>query len=400
MNAFTPDQFDRLLNYDLDVKRYDIAKVNGDYPTIVFEVIESAVRSEWMLDLVRAARKANSKNVMLQAFIKQHPEHKRILDEEKRRELEEKQAELWKQYNQAVQQSNSRIGNIERARAEAEPMRIYGLIEEVDEELTMLEAEQVRQTRQAPNWHSNLPKIDFKEAVNLVQDIIINCSDQCSALFLIQNSLVMGGGWCASRIRELLDEATGDLKYYPVEFTFGSQLNEQGVLDLLGRYVDVEPTIDDLSLYSQTIIGKICGSLRSGNIVFIEIRGWEFIIDRMTLIEWFMKNFWAPLVRRLPMISKTQRRVKLVAVLVMDDQFITGTPPTLYSTKDEFHAEKILELPLQNWTSDEIQNWLETYSGLKAHEIDALVKKVYGASMNGLPQLVYDALSKHLPQEG
>lgn len=314
--------------------------------------------------------------------------------------LEARKATLMREFTLTLQQIERTINEVDRDRLNRQAKSIYQEFEQVEQELIQINASGINQNRQYLNWDFHIPRINFKEAVSTAQEIILNCNDHCAALFLVQNSFQMGGKWCVTRIRDLLNETTLDLKHYPAEFTPSSQLNEIGLLDLLARYVNVEPILDNLDQYSQQIVQKICGSVQSGSIVFIEVRGWEFLYDHPRILRWFINSFWIPLVRELPDINRIYRKVKFIMIIVADEILPSECiPQSLSCSKEKFHVEKILELPLQNWSMDEIENWLGSYSRLKAQDINRLTKKVYGVS-NGLPALVYDALSKHLSVEG
>ena len=300
----------------------------------------------------------------------------------------------------ANNQYNSTGNNLERERLKRQMDDILRQMQEAEEELKEFERGSVDPNRRFLNWHSTLPRINFKEAVAITSDVILECRSNCAALFLLQNGLSMGGKWCVERIRELLMETTLDFKPYDIEFTTSSQPNERGMLDMLARYVNVEPS-DDPVRYARAIIEKMHGSLQSGSVVFIELRGVELIYDPTQLLNWFVEHFWVPYVRELPRLSKMYSRLRIVVIISADEPLPPNCVPAEIScTRDKFNSEKILELPLQNWTSDEIQEWLESYSGMNAQDILVLTRRIYNASSKGLPALVYQALAQHLPAEG
>jgi hypothetical protein len=307
-----------------------------------------------------------------------------------------------KEYAAAYDQLDYTVSEVDAEKIKRRIEKLSGDIEQTEGELQKLEQRYGDQNQRHLNLHARLPRINFKEAISITGEILHGTrSEESAAIFLLQNSLPMGGKWCIARIRELLKESTRDFKYYPVELTPSSQLNEQGLLDLLAQYINIEPSTDDLAQYAKTIIQKICGSLQSGSIVFIEFRGWEFIHHKTGIISWFINNFWIPLIGELQNIKKNYRKVKFIALIVADHCIpAESVPKTLCCTRDTFRAEKIIELPLQAWTREEVQDWLESFSGLEAHQIDRLAEKIYNSSNGGLPVLVYEALSKHLPMEG
>lgn len=321
--------------------------------------------------------------------------------ETKKTILESRLATLSQEISIANNQFKSTGGSLERERIKKQIDDLLVQMEVAERELREFETKSGDHNRRFLNWHATLPRIDFKEAIATTTDVLINCRNNCAALFLLQNSLPMGGKWCVERIGELLKETTLDFKKYEVEFTTSSQPNERGMLDMLARYFNVEPVANDLSRYAHEVIERIKGSLQSGSVVFIELRGVEFIYDQTKLLNWFVEHFWVPLVRQLPHLSKMYSRLRVVVIISADEPLPPeSVPPEIFCTKEKFHNEKILELPLQNWTSDEIQEWLESYSGMNTNDILMLTRKIYNASSKGLPALVYQAISQHLPAEG
>src|SRR4051812_49500042 len=59
--TFRLSQFDQMLKQCLDINREDIA-LGGDYTDIVFRVIDTANRNDWVYRLVDAARKGRPNN--------------------------------------------------------------------------------------------------------------------------------------------------------------------------------------------------------------------------------------------------------------------------------------------------------------------------------------------------
>jgi hypothetical protein len=58
-------------------------------------------------------------------------------------------------------------------------------------------------------------------------------------------------------------------------------------------------------------------------------------------------------------------------------------------------------LPLRNWTRDEIEGWLSSGAVRWGDEltISQMTALIYDASLGGVPQLIYEALRKHVFNE-
>lgn len=144
--------------------------------------------------------------------------------------------------------------------------------------------------------------------------------------------------------------------------------------------------------YAQTIISKICGLVQSGAIVFIVVNEWDALAAMQEFVlRQFLNLFWSPLVNKFPIENK--RRIRFVAVITSRGEILPNCQaPSFCCTKAQFSFEKIFELPLRPWKYEEIQDWLEKFSGWDAPQIDLFARNIYSASMSGIPQLVYQAL--------
>ena len=392
-DAFTPPAFEQMLYLQLKEKksRFD---GDGNFETAILRTIQIANNEGWWQLLIHAAVKANGGNEKLRDFVRKYPEYNPTQHEDKRALLAARMAALLEEQELTPRQPDQLGGLKAGSRAED----IWEEIRQVDKELSLLQGAVGAHVQRRSDWRAHLHKINFKEAVDITQELILNCDSRCGALFLLPNSLSMGGEWCVTRIRDMLEEWTLDLKHYQIEFTYRSQLDEKGLLDQIARYLNVEPLLGDPDEYSRSIIKKICGAVQSGSIVFIELRGWELFCHAPDMLKWFVNSFWVPLVRELPAIAREHARVKFV-VMIVSDLPSEDVPPTHSCTRNEFNIEKVLQLPLQSWSLDEIKEWLEYFSGWKAQNIEELAGTIYAASSIGLPPLVYKALDRHLSAE-
>jgi hypothetical protein len=238
-----------------------------------------------------------------------------------------------------------------------------------------------------------LPHTDFKRAISTAETIFTSFdSSGGAALFLLQKSRRMGAPWCVRRMRDLLNATTRHFVHIPVGFSFDARLDEFGVLLGIARYFNIATEAASLERYTQEIITSICGSLQSGSVVFIEVSQWDYLQPQDRILTWFVNNFWQQLVRELPLIVQTHRKVRFVAVIGADGEIpMQQLPAALCCVADEFDAEKILPLELEHWSVDDIRDWLESYSGLPAWQIDQVADTIYDAS-DGVPKLVADIL--------
>jgi inactive STAND/Effector-associated domain 9 len=271
--------------------------------------------------------------------------------------------------------------------------KIDCLLDEMDateSKLRKLESSESNFNRQCLSLAEDLSKIDFKEVMNIVDNIRQQIDQQGgTALFLVENSNSMAGTYCVDRIRESLGTVT---KKCPIESSPDTGIDERALLARLASHFNVA-AIPDNQQCAQAIVKEICESSRGGRTVFIDLRKWGRLLCQEQGLSWFLDHFWIPLGQGLQTVSQKYRGVKVVAVIV-----VNGTLPSQcsklphYCTHDNFDGRKIVKLPLKKWKLKEIRDWLEHYPGLPIDESKTRAKEIYNNSMKGIPQLVVTAL--------
>lgn len=330
--------------------------------------------------------------------------------ERKRQVLEKHLAQLYAQYEAAYLQLGRTLSDADKVKIEEEVAHIEQEIEKAEAKLRDLELAHGPRSRRHLDWTTHLPKINFSEAVEIFERIVerLDLEEGGAAFFLLQDCHSMGGKWCVARLKEMLD--TSDFRYYPIEFSPEARLDERGLLSRLGQYLGCDPFPDEqdqelyleaVRAYAQTVIRKICTSLQSGTVIFIELKVWDMLCLEERFLPWLLRELWVPLVRdEWPRTMEDYPLAKLFIVVSAHSAFTSGyLPPSLASTADQFDREKIVELPLRAWTPEEIRRWLLKFSGLtdpqigiKSPEIKQMAKLIHEASGNGQPMLVYAAL--------
>src|SRR5262249_35570689 len=161
--------------------------------------------------------------------------------------------------------------------------------------------------------------------------------------FLLQNSNECGGKWFVAHCRDFLARETTDFKYYPIEISLATP-DEFGLLKGLARYVNVDPAADS-EQFARLIIDRIRKSLRSGRVVFIDLKRWDYLEPQERMLAWFLKVFWTPLVQTLPAIAEIYSDVKFVVVILVEAAIPAEWLTPFCTTSDQFSDEKIVELP-------------------------------------------------------
>ena len=276
-------------------------------------------------------------------------------------------------------------------------------IKKLESELELeLESERLKSSAKSYNeafkkWEENFYKINFKQAGKILGDILSRFEDKEGAVFfLLQNSQTMGGKWCINKLEKFLQGEGVWNRPYRVGFSSWEQPSPEDFLKRLGGELGVEEPS------AQTIIDKIFKSLQSGSIVFLELTLFTASTDD-NLLDWFFKYFWVPLVAKLSDVCQEHPLVKFVAVVAVNDSVSENClAPELYCTEQSFSSNKVLNLPLQEWTEAEIKTWLLRYSELNApnvgrtpQEMGKMAKSVYRVT-KGVPLEVYSVLMEEL----
>jgi hypothetical protein len=326
----------------------------------------------------------------------------------KKAAIEGRMADLSKAYAAANNQLNSTINHVDMIKIKNQIIDIEAQFAQAERELAQIENSDPDYNRRHLEFKTHFPKIDFEHIDKSLQHITDQFGGEgFAALFLMQNNIEMGGKWCIARMRERLIYNAGHFKEYPVEFSpvYGTP-NKYLILDSLARYLDIAPDYEDVNRYSQGIIRGICESIQTGGVIFVEMRGWDYLQSQDEVLTWFIENFWSPLLQELPKFLETRRKAKLIFVIVTESEIKAECLSSLLChNEDQYSSEKIFNLILRNWTKNEIRDWLDTFSvsfstqRLLANQIDKIVDIVYRASKNGMPALVHSTLQDYFFKE-
>jgi inactive STAND len=250
------------------------------------------------------------------------------------------------------------------------------------------------------NWEDNLYRIDFAKVAKDLGKICGQLEDQeGAALFLLQNSQAMGGKWGVQTIRNRL-QGLGTW-YPPLEFVFSQHqtVNPMDFLCALAQKFDSQIGQSHETRIISDLIEKIYGALCGGHVFLIQIEI-PYLDAKSTFLDWFIHQFWHPLVRQLPLACETSPLVKIFAVITVRGAVDKAClPDHLCCPKQKFDQEKVLKLPLQKWTEADIRNWLVKFSGLMSPaaagltrtEVENIAQSIHRVS-DGRPIDVYHEL--------
>jgi hypothetical protein len=302
-------------------------------------------------------------------------------------------------YEKLIDQITRTNNDADRNRLNREAESILEEIENRERELKKLNLSGGNYRQSSSHWEDNLYRINFSSVKTQLRNICQQIEDQeGAALFLLKNSQAMGGKWSLKLIEQSL-QALGTW-YPPLEFGFLQHqiANPADFLSAVAKRFDAQISENSETQTVTELIRKIYGALPAGHVFLIQIEI-PYLDAKSTFLNWFIRQFWCPLVRELPVVSTISPQVKVFAVLkvrgTVDDACLQEN---LCCPQEQFDCERALELLLQPWTEVEIRNWLVQHSGLMSlaigltrPEVERIARTIYQVSQ-GRPIDVYHEL--------
>ena len=238
------------------------------------------------------------------------------------------------------------------------------------------------------DWQDKLTEIDFKKAKDLIEKFKkdrLDGIDRRYALLLLDNAIAMEGELILNWLENYLRGCGSWTK--PFVHGFSTTANKNDFILALENEYSITVGNDLSSAISQ-IRAKFC----TGEIFFIKI---EIPTDDGTeFLRWFVQEFWQQLTQGL------DDSFAVVAAISIDCQFKGELLPSEIFCKSKLEGQKIMRVPLQNWTQEDIVLWLRNHSGLGKRGCDmAKFKNVADGVWKvakGKPDSTRNALVKNL----
>ncbi len=277
-------------------------------------------------------------------------------------------------------------------------------LEQVENQIEILESQNTVSVRpnQQHTISQNLSKINFREAKTLVNDILEKClnSQGGTALFLLQNTSLMRGDLCIADIQySLSSKSYGRFKYCPIDPLLRPDISdERSLLNAIADYFKPVESHPNDQEYIQNIIDQISASVQGNSIVFFDFTNWDSLLENDDkLLSWFIEYFWRPLNIKHQEISQDYSWVKFILFISLSSMASESYGHLSYCCNhNDFDSLKILNLPLQNWTERDINDWLQEVYGLRKDKSQEIAKKIYRLSNPGIPVTVCSNLEKSL----
>ncbi len=317
------------------------------------------------------------------------------------------------------------IGQISRTLDDVEANRLQRKVDYLQEKIEQLNGNLDQKSfaegdynERHQKWESKLALLDSHRAFREFQRSYDRLDQQDGAgLYVLRNNRSMAGKLCIERIWKHICEQTGEPRRYSVGFSAGSGTPDH-LLRSLSEYIN-EPYVpftearskpstqaldrpsmpqEDLEHYCDTLINTIGDSLRNGYALLIELKQCDFFC-RQPHMTWFMDQFWATIQHKLQEIATRGEysAIKIIVIMLFDgDLPHTQLPSTLCLSTGKLDPEKIVELPLSNWTRADIEKWLRNHPGLSNPRIAEIIDVICGHNRSITPLHAYHALLDYL----
>ncbi len=297
---------------------------------------------------------------------------------------------------------------VDRLPLEKAAEKTLAKIEIVERQLIELDAEDSNQGIRDRSLDKRLQKINFtkaKETANSIKDRLNR--DGGSILFFLQKSKKQMGHYC---LEEVINVIMGDQiidgrvegAYRRIPVDLGSAISHYDECEFLMRlasYFNVGASTD-LKALSEALRKKIRESIDEGTTIFLEIKSVDDLLGQEAFLDWFVHQFWKPLIDEVMAVSKKYKS-KFIVALIADSQILTDCSPAYFCDGEAFDCYKMLELPLPNWTLEDIHLWLNRFHSLSPklkdkteEERDRFVRKLHRDS-EGTPESICVSLREH-----
>ena len=276
--------------------------------------------------------------------------------------------------------------------------RLLQEIIKLDDNLSQLDKDNSTPNIRHLNLEKSFQKIDFNEARKIAQSVNNKFGDASGAILLFfQRSTKQKGSYCIEEVLDLmigdrkLRDDRGDFRPYPVDL--GSSISEFNEHEFSQRLASHLSQNSEIPLRQS--IQTLCSSLRGGSTVFIKIERCDDVIDKKGFLDWFMEEFWEVAICELNPIFQEYSKIRFIVALIANSEvFKKRSPlPEYFCKKNKFDQRKIIQLPLPDWTTEDIKKWLINFQGLSDANSLKLAEKIHKES-EGTPHVICSILEK------
>ena len=272
-------------------------------------------------------------------------------------------------------------------------------IEKLYVKLSEIDAKENNSNIRHLNLDKSFQKIDYSQAKKIAQSINKELGDNSGVIFIfLQRSTKQKGNYCLNEFLDVIirdrkagEDISGDFRPYQIDL--GSSISEFNELEFskrLASYLDNNHTEESLKY----CIKKLCSSLQGGSIIFIQIKNWDSVLEQEAFLAWFMKNFWQNVIEELKPVFKEYSKIRFIVALVAKSKVFSNCCSLEYfSGQTKIDHRKIIELPVPDWTVEDIRRWLINNLGLSKPQSLQMAKQIHRES-EGTPDTICSILER------
>lgn len=252
-----------------------------------------------------------------------------------------------------------------------------------------------------PVWWAKRMYIDFKQPMQHVERRLEQLDLEGSTiLILLENAETFQGELFIEQLRFYLNQSTSKFWPYAFEPAITGGVDVSIILDKLAQYLNIDTHQTLPQHYATHLREKILELLRYRHTIFIVVNYWDNIPTRQhaSVLREFMQNFWLPLIQAIAVDSSAYRRSRLIVVFSCEHEFDSDCmQPDVCCADDSFSRDKALRLALQDWTLEDVLDWIERHLPIGVREAEDLAKIIYQGT-HGKPASVLKRLDRFVNQ--
>jgi hypothetical protein len=291
------------------------------------------------------------------------------------------------------------LSKLDELKLENQAEAILQKIEDIDAKLKKLDTKNPNYNIRYLSLDKSFQKIDNEVGKKIAQSVNSEFGDNSGAILLfLQRCTRQKGIYCLNEVLDLIisdrkvgDEIIGDFRPYVIDL--GSAISRFNKIEFSKRLASHFSESLEVSLHSS--LRTLCSSLRGGSTVFIKIENWDQVIEKDIFLNWFMVEFWEVVIHELDSIFQEYSKIRFIVALIAKSQVFPDCSSfsEYFCTNNIFDHRKIIELPLSDWTVEDIKKWLINFQGLSNAESLQLAMQFHGES-EGTPSVVCSILER------
>lgn len=246
-------------------------------------------------------------------------------------------------------------------------------------------------------WEQDLHKIDYRKAKQQIH-AQLKCIDvqAGNVLFLFKNAESLKGDLCVRYLQAEFSNSCGT-RLYSLEVNFESVRSP--TIDLFTTKLAQRLNIhaDSCENRFQQSFSCLENILSASSGLFLKMEIQSRVDANNEFLPWFLNTFWDALKHCLSKVRQKRPDLSVVVVVAISGSLPASLQQQVCCSGQAQLPAKFLDLPLEEWSVEDITRWLDRFSGLGLHysQCCEIAEAVYDAA-RGNPAITYTRLCKEL----